>query len=196
MVAESPEGRARDVRWGPSSSCPAERRSGRWTCCGAGHSTRCSSAWRRAKCARSVRLPILLLTRPSAPTTGRALWGRRNPLFIVQALLSGTATKRIPCADFTRINTDFRPPGLRVGRCLAHIGWGGNCRAVHVENDVASLQAVARGAGSTCVTTTPSPPLRAGASDRPSLGTSVPGVSRSSLPARAARSPGNWPSVR
>jgi len=29
---------------------------------------------------------------------------------LVQALPMGTATKRIPCADFTRISTDFRPP--------------------------------------------------------------------------------------
>jgi hypothetical protein len=29
---------------------------------------------------------------------------------LFQALPMGTATKRIPCADFTRIRTDFRPP--------------------------------------------------------------------------------------
>jgi hypothetical protein len=77
--------------------------------------------------------------------------------------------------------------GLRVGHRLAHVGGGGN-RAVHIEDDVPGLEAVARVlSGSICVTATPSPRLRAGASERPTWGTSLAGASRPSVSARACR---------
>src|ERR1700730_8806169 len=105
------------------------------------------------------------------PPYGAApLWGATlqaaNPIF-VQALPSGTATKRVPCVDFTRIKTDFLP--LDCASATALRTSAGEETALPLTSRMTSpvwKRSPAVPLGSTCVTTTPSPPFRDGASDR------------------------------
>src|SRR6202521_4235141 len=135
------------------------------------------------------------------PYGAAPLWGATlqaaNPTF-VQALPSGTAMKRVPCVDFTRINTDFLP--LDCASATALRTSAGEETALPLTSRMTSpvwKRSPAVPLGSTWVTTTPSPPFRDGASDRPSFDTSEElGWSRCSpASARACRSFGNSPSV-
>src|SRR5882672_4474816 len=90
-----------------------------------------------------------------------------------QALPSGIATKRVPCSDFTRINTVRRPAALASFIALrTSAGALTTLPATsRITSPVLKPWAAAAPSGSTLVTTTPwlpePPTLDAGASERP-----------------------------
>ena len=116
-----------------------------------------------------------------------------------QARLSGMATNRVPCSDFTRISTLCLPSARALPSALPQLVGRGDGLAADLENHVAGLEAEIGGRDRTDRPRPRRHPARLppGVSDRPSRGSLLlPLPDRPLVSARASRAFGNSPSVR